>query len=217
MSFVTIRVNALNRDYKRGMEVSFVIVLLLIIAAFRFSPDKNKTQQIKQSVPDIIVVTEVDPTTQLSQPPSPPNPPVLIETSLDDEIEDIILQSTDIDFDLNVPDVPQPPEPPVINDEIVPFKDLESYPEPVGGMKSISDKIHYTELAKRAGIEGTVTIEAILDKNGDVIEAEIVKGIGGGLDEIALQAINDTKFIPGMQRGKPVKVRLSIPVKFRLQ
>ena len=94
---------------------------------------------------------------------------------------------------------------------------LESVPEPVGGMKAIGAKIHYTELARRAGIEGTVTIEAVLDKEGNVVQAFVKKGIGGGLDEIALQAVRDTKFIPGKQRGKPVKVSLSIPVRFRLQ
>ncbi len=217
MSLVTKRVDTLNRNYKRVLEISFILVLLFIIAAFKFAPQINKTHQIKPPDENIPVIPEVNPTNQLNQPPPPPKPPVPVEASTDDEIVDIILPSTEPDFDSPVPDIPYPPKPPVEEDEIVPFQELESYPQPVGGLQSISNKIHYTEIARRAGIEGTVTIEAILSKYGNVIEARVVKGIGGGLDEIALRAVKDTKFIPGMQRDKPVKVKLSVPVLFRLQ
>jgi protein TonB len=217
MSFVTKRVETLNHNYKRVLKISYIIVLLLIIAAFKFAPQNTKPQQIKPPDGDIPVIPEVNPTNQLSKPPPPPKPPVPIEASIDDEIEDIILPPTDINFHIDVPPVPAPPKPPEVNDEIVPFQELESYPEPVGGIQSIMNRIHYTEIARRAGIEGTVTIEAILSKKGDVTEARVVKGIGGGLDTIALEAVKDTKFIPGMQRDKPVKVKLSIPVVFRLQ
>ena len=217
MSFVTERVNVLNRNYKRGMQVSFIIALMLMIAAFKFAPGNSKPEQIKQNGQDLVFISDIIPATQPDRPPPPPRPPVIIEVSTGDDIVDIILPPTDINPDENVPDVPLPPKPPVIKDEIVDFYLLESPPEPVGGLSAISWKIHYTELARRAGIEGTVTIEAVLDKEGNVIEAFVKKGIGGGLDEIALLAVKDTKFIPGKQRGKPVKVRLSIPVKFRLQ
>ena len=216
MSFVTKRVENLNSNYKRALKLSYIIVLLLVIAAFKFTPQSTGPQQIKPPDNNIPVIPEIDPTNQPSQPP-PPRPPVPIAAALNDEIVDIILPSTDINPDENVPVVPLPPKPPVIKDEVVPYYLLESVPEPVGGMKAIGAKIHYTELARRAGIEGTVTIEAVLDKEGNVVQAFVKKGIGGGLDEIALQAVRDTKFIPGKQRGKPVKVNLSIPVRFRLQ
>ena len=216
MSFVTKRVDTLNRNYKKVLKVSFIIVLLLVIAAFKFAPQQTKPKQIKPPDEDISVIPDVNPTNQQIQPPPPP-PPVPVIAGIGDETEDIILPPTDIILGEDVPDIPEPPKPPAAVDEIVPFAMLESYPEPVGGMKAISEKIHYTELARRAGIEGTVTIEAILDKKGNVIEAVVKKGINKGLDEIALQAVKDTKFTPGMQRDKPVKVKLSIPVKFKLQ
>ena len=84
-------------------------------------------------------------------------------------------------------------------------------------MRAISEKIHYTEIARRAGIEGTVLIEIIINKAGIVGEAKVLKSLNPGLDEIALQAVKDTKFIPGKQRDKPVKVKMRIPIKFRLQ
>lgn len=216
MSFVTKRVDTLDRSYKRVLKISFIIVLLLIIAAFKFAPQTTRPQQIKSPDDDIFVIPDVNPTNQPIQPPPPP-PPVPVIAGIGDETEDIILPPADINFDVNIPAVPPPPGPPVVKDEIVPFKDLQTYPEPVGGMQAIANKVYYTDIAVRAEIEGTVFIEVILSKEGNVIEAHVVKKIGGGLDEIALRAIKETKFIPGTQRGKPVKVRLSIPVKFKLQ
>jgi protein TonB len=217
MSFVTNRVNTLNRNYKRGIEISFIIVLLLIIAAFKFAPMKAKPQQVRQPDQDVINIKNIEPSVQLPKPPPPPKPPVIIEASLDDEIEDIILPPTDIFDNDNVPDIPETPEPPVIKDENVIFKELESPPVPVGGLRAISERIHYTEIARRAGIEGTVLIEIIINKAGIVEEAKVLKSLNPGLDEIALQAVRDTKFIPGKQRDKPVKVKMRIPIKFRLQ
>jgi protein TonB len=56
----------------------------------------------------------------------------------------------------------------------------------------------------------------VIDKEGYVIDAKIFRDIGGGLGEAALNAVLATKFSPGMQRGKPVKVKVTIPIKFVL-
>ncbi len=52
-------------------------------------------------------------------------------------------------------------------------------------------------------------------KEGDVVKVEVVKGIAGGLNDAAIKAVMETKFTPGKQRGKPVNVKVMIPVKFR--
>ena len=56
-----------------------------------------------------------------------------------------------------------------------------------------------------------------LFETGTVTKANVIKGIGAGCDEAALNAVLKTKFKPGKQRGKPVKVQVSIPVVFKLQ
>jgi TonB family protein len=94
---------------------------------------------------------------------------------------------------------------------------VENMPEPIGGLKAIQEKIVYPEIAKRAGIEGKVFILAFIDENGNVVSAKILKGIGAGCDEAALNAVKETKFTPGKQRGKPVKTQFSIPIMFKLQ
>ena len=97
------------------------------------------------------------------------------------------------------------------------FVAVEEMPEPIGGIKAIQEKITYPEIAKRAGVEGKVYILAFVDENGNVTKAQVLKGIGAGCDEAAKDAVLQTKFKPGKQRGTPVKVQVSIPVIFKLQ
>jgi len=97
------------------------------------------------------------------------------------------------------------------------FVTVETMPEIIGGVASIQEKIVYPEIAKRAGIEGKVYILAFIDENGNVANARILKGIGAGCDEAALNAVKKTRFVPGKQRGKPVKVQVTVPIAFRLQ
>ncbi len=93
----------------------------------------------------------------------------------------------------------------------------EELPDPIGGVKGIQEKISYPEIAKRAGVEGKVIVKAFVDENGIVTRAEIMKGIGAGCDEAALDAVLKTNFNPGRQRGNPVKVQISIPIIFKLK
>jgi len=97
------------------------------------------------------------------------------------------------------------------------FVAVEEMPEPIGGIGAIQALIEYPEIAKRAGVEGRVFVLAFVDENGNVTAAKIIKGIGAGCDEAAIEAIKKTKFKPGKQRGTPVKVQVSIPIVFRLQ
>ena len=90
-------------------------------------------------------------------------------------------------------------------------------PEPIGGITEIQKKIIYPEIAKRAGVEGKVYVLAFVDESGTVTDVKLIKGIGAGCDEAAMDAVRKTKFKPGKQRGKPVKVQVSIPVVFKLQ
>jgi len=111
-----------------------------------------------------------------------------------------------------------PPPKEVIEDVEEPtfFVAVEEMPQPIGGLHAIQEKIQYPEIAKRAGVEGKVFVRAYVDENGNVVDAEVVKGIGGGCDEAALEAILKTKFSPGKQRGKPIKVQVTVPVLFKL-
>ena len=97
------------------------------------------------------------------------------------------------------------------------FERADVMPEPIGGMISIQEKLTYPELAKKAGVQGTVTIKVYVDKNGDVTNTELLKGIGSGCDEVAINAIKRIKFKPAKQAGQLVNAQLVVPVNFRLE
>ena len=60
-------------------------------------------------------------------------------------------------------------------------------------------------------------VKAYVDETGNVFKVELVKGIGGGCDEVAMKAVKDSKFNPGKQRGKAVRVQVTVPILFKLQ
>lgn len=100
-------------------------------------------------------------------------------------------------------------------DPYLPF--AEVMPAPVGGMEAIYKHIKYPEVAKNAGLEGKVYLLVYIDETGKVEDVKVLKGIGGGCDEAAIEGIKETKFSPGKDKGAPVKVKLSIPITFKLK
>jgi len=90
-------------------------------------------------------------------------------------------------------------------------------PELIGGLGELQSKIRYPEMARRAGIEGRVFIQFIVNEQGQVENPRVMRGIGGGADEEALRVVSQAQFKPGMQRGRPVRVQYSLPIFFRLQ
>ena len=93
----------------------------------------------------------------------------------------------------------------------------DEMPEPIGGLASIQKNIRYPQLAKLVGIEGKVYVLAFLDEEGNVANARVIKGIGSGCDEAALEAIKVVKFTPARNNGEPVKVQVTIPIVFKLK
>jgi TonB family protein len=104
-----------------------------------------------------------------------------------------------------------------IEEEPSVFLAVEEMPELVGGIKGLQNKIVYPKIAENTGTEGRVLIQAVVDETGKVISANTIKGIGAGCDEVALDAVLNSKFKPGKQRGKNVKVQVTIPIVFKKQ
>ncbi len=96
------------------------------------------------------------------------------------------------------------------------FVVVEKMPELIGGLAAIQREIRYPVIAKRAGLEGRVILQFIVDEQGRVSESKVVRGIGGGCDEEALRVLQTVRFRPSTQRGKPVKVKMSLPMTSRL-
>ena len=205
----------LRKHYNRALKISLIFSLAIIIAAFKFSPNSSKSELLINNPQEVIKIDEIVSTIQKPNVPPPPKVPEIIVASIDDLPDDVILPDISKITPPDLPDVPPVHSNIIIEPE--PFIDYpEELPSPVGGLKTLHEKVHYNEIAKRAAIEGTVIIQALINKNGDVVDVKVKKGIGGGLDEEALNAVKTTKFVPGKQRGIPVNVRMYIPIKFVL-
>lgn len=119
------------------------------------------------------------------------------------------------------PPGPKTRKPEKLNGEMV-FDVVEDMPKPTGGMdgwnKYLKENLRYPEKAREAGIEGTVYITFIVDKEGKLNQPEILRGIGGGADEEAIRLIkNSPLWIPGMQREQNVNVKMRLPIRFKLR
>ena len=107
----------------------------------------------------------------------------------------------------------------VVDDEI--FLVVENEPEFLGGEDSlyayIARNIKYPEAAKKEKIEGRVFVTFIVEKDGQVSSAKLLRDIGGGCGEEAIRVVKSMpKWKPGTQRGKPVRVQYHIPLHFIL-
>ncbi len=203
--------------YKKVFEISIIISLIFLIAAFKFFPDIKTASAQAEGPQELFKVEDIQQTKQENKPPPPPKPPIPIEAPSEDVLEDIEIGSTELDVNEEVAAPPPPPEVKKVEEEPTYFVAVEEMPEPIGGIAAIQNKIVYPEIAKRAGVEGKVYVKAYVDEQGNVTKTEVVKGLGAGLDEAAVSAVQKTKFKPGKQRGKAVKVQVMIPIQFKLQ
>lgn len=106
---------------------------------------------------------------------------------------------------------PAPPSPPEV------FMVVEQMPELIGGLEGLVSELRYPPIAQKAGIEGRVIVQFIVDKDGHVRAPRVIRGLGAGLDQEALRVIQHAHFRPGRQRGRAVAVKMSIPITFRLE
>jgi protein TonB len=82
----------------------------------------------------------------------------------------------------------------------------------------LSKNIRYPKLAREANIEGTVVISFVVEKDGQITQAQIRRDVGGGCGREALRVVNQMpNWIPGSQQGRKVRVMFNLPVRFKLQ
>jgi periplasmic protein TonB len=209
----------LRKHYKLFLEVSLITSLSILILAFKFFPDISYERDLVEAPQELFTVEDIQQTKHEYLPPPPPKPAIVIASPMDDILEDIDIASTELDLteEIAPPPPPRKEDKKIVEEEPQYFVVVEEMPEPIGGIAAIQSKIVYPDIARRAGVEGTVYILAYLTEEGNVVKTEVAKGIGGGCDEAAASAVLTTKFKPGKQRGKPVRVKVMIPVKFQLE
>ena len=212
-----------KKDLKQGylirLEIWIIASLLIMISAFKVNiKSSGDSDEIVVDRQEEVFMEEIVQTKQELKAPPPPRPVVPVEVPNDEIIENEIIE-LDAELDMDAGFIDMPPPPPKFeeeDEEMEIFVIVEQMPELIGGLPEIQKRIVYPELARKAGIEGRVVIQFVIDEQGNVTNPVVVRGIGGGCDEEALKAVQTAKFVPGKQRGKPVKVRYSLPISFKL-
>lgn len=209
-----------HRNHNLYLQVGTITTLLLFITLFKIDIKVEREDLYIPIAQDIVEIEEIIHTEQEQRPPPPPRPSAPVEVPNEEVIVDEILDlDAELRFDdpINLP----PPAPPTAakeKEEEDPevFVVVERMPELIGGLESLQKSIVYPEIARLAGIEGRVMVSFIIDEKGKVLSPVVVRGIGGGCDEAAIDAVKKARFIPGMQRGMPVRVRFTLPITFKL-
>ncbi|TVR34721.1 MAG: energy transducer TonB [Balneolaceae bacterium] len=199
------------------LELGLLVTLIIFIIAVRMDITSLGPDEYVIDEQEVVEMEEIIQTRQIETPPPPPRPPVPVEVPNDEIIDDVDIDiSADLDLGGQL-SMPPPPPPADDDDEEDFFVVVEDMPELIGGLGELQRQIRYPEMARRAGIEGRVFIQFIVNERGEVEDPQVIRGIGGGADEEALRVVSQAKFTPGMQRGRPVRVQYSLPIFFRLQ
>lgn len=213
------RDSKLRKNYLLTLEGGFILSILIFLVAFNVNLQIDSSNEIvliqKQ---EEVYIEEIIQTKQELKAPAPPRPTVPIEVPNDEILEDEIIDiDAELDFDEPM-DIPIPPKPiqQKNDDEAEIFVVVENPPILIGGIAAVQSNIVYPPLALQAGIEGRVIVQFVIDKNGQVLHPTVIRGIGGGCDEEAVRAVLKAKFQPGLQRGRPVAVRYTLPITFRI-
>ncbi len=224
--------NKKNEDKRieRRIPLHFLIglnaALLLTLAAFEWTPEVEPVDI------DFIPTTRID----IDEPPIikakvvPPKPKPT--TSQVNEVEDDAKELED-PLEVTVDDIPasepfelgdidfEAVEIPVENSDEI-FFPFEAQPDFQDGMEQfyafLAKNVRYPAAEKRMGVEGKVHVSFIVERDGSLSNIEIVKGLSSGCDAEAIRVMKMvTGFIPGEQRGTPVRVKMTVPIFYKLK
>ncbi len=206
----------LRKNYRVYFEIGLVAVLAFCILAMKVEWRAGEPE-IDFSEEQIVVhVKNVKRTQQKEQKPLPPSPEILIEVPNDkvitgDEIK--FIQWDDVPKKLDIPPIDSGSKSTSENF----FTVVQQMPE-LTNKKEFYSSYKYPRDCRLAGIEGTVYVSFIVNETGKISNAKVIKGIGGGCDEYALNyIIKNAEFSPGRQRGKAVSVKFTLPITFNLR
>jgi len=205
--------------------MGFIVALSLIYIAFEWT---KKEVNIYEDVSlEVISEEEIEivQTAEALPPPPAPEVPEVIEVLnvVEDDVEtaEIVIDTED---DKNKQVVIQAPvQVAVVEEESeVVFMVVESMPAFPGGdaalFKYLSDNIKYPVIAQESGIQGRVICQFVVNRDGSIVDIEVVRSVDKSLDAEAVRVISKMpKWTPGKQRGKTVRVKYTLPVNFRLQ
>jgi protein TonB len=233
----------LRKKYRKFVTISLILGLMLIgvvVAYPLINAYINKEKLIREKEKEVGVT--IDNLKQEEAPPPPPPPPppeamvekvkftapVVVEdttievsmASMDDLNKKGNVEAPTEDVEVEVKDEgPKVIETPVQAEIFTVVEEQPGYP---GGEEArisyLQQNIKYPEEAKELGIQGKVFVTFVVEVDGSITDVRVLRGIGGGCDEEAIRVVKSMpKWVPGKQRGVPVRVQFNLPIKFTLQ
>lgn len=233
----------LRKKYRKFLTISMIIgiVILGVTVAYPLvDAYMNKRKMIKEREKVVGVTLENLKQEEAPPPPPPPPPPealvekvkftapVVVEdttietglTSMDDLNKTSSNEAPPEEVEVEIKDEgPKVIETPVQAEIFTVVEEQPGYP---GGEEArigfLQQNIKYPEEAKELGIQGRVFVTFVVEVDGSITDVRVLRGIGGGCDEEAIRVVKAMpKWVPGKQRGVPVRVQFNLPIKFTLQ
>ena len=217
----------LEKGKSTSLLIGFVMALAVMFVALEWTQRDVEDNSEIYGVKDVSLNEEMVPITLPEKKTVPPPPAAVTKAEIieivedDAEIEEDIMASfednvewvdrSEIDY---VEVEPEPEE-----EEI--FMVVEKSPEFPGGTNALYDYLRknmkYPAICRESGITGRVIVSFTVNKDGSIVDVEVVKGVHPQMDKEAVRVVSAMpKWSPGEQRGKPVLCRFNLPVNFRL-
>ena len=219
-----------NLENKRPtwLLVGYVTVLAFMFVAFEWTRDirVDTSGRINENVFEQDMEIPLTRQPELTPPPPPQVTPINdVLTIIDDDAtaeetnfasseetgEDVVIKHIPVTVDEEV----------VVEDDI--FVVVEENPQfPNGGtaglLQYLGKNIKYPTIPQENGTQGRVTVQFVVNKDGSIVDVKVIRGVDPYLDKEAVRVISTMpKWIPGKQRGVPVRCKFTVPVTFKLQ
>ena len=211
-----------------NLLIGAILTLSVLFIGFEWS-ERDKQVATDTGLTEIVFEEEIIPITEQEQPKQAPPPPeapkveeVLEIMDNDSKVEESTIQaSDDTQAAVEVKYTPVEVEEEEVEEEQI-FQIVEeaaSFPGGIGEcMKWLGKNIKYPTISQENGVQGRVIVQFVINRDGSIVDAKVVRGVDPYLDKEALRVVNQMpKWSPGKQRGKAVRCQFTLPVQFRLQ
>ena len=220
-----------NLEKKKGLflQIGLVTVLALLLIAFEWTTREVSTGNLGE-LAKVVMEEEIIPITRPPevQPPPPPPPPQITETL------NIVEDDVDIEDELTIDDVEVREDTRIEFTQIMVMGEEEAVEQEIffivedmpdfqgkgqdGFRNYIGENLNYPQIAAENGIQGRVFVQFVVNEDGTVSNATVVRGVDPSLDREAIRVVmSSPKWNPGKQRGEPVRVSFTFPINFVLQ
>lgn len=221
---------SLENSKTLGLLMGLVVGVVVMFVGFEWGTSDINAVKV-EGVADVIAEEEIEITRpeELPPPPPPPPPAAVVSEVLEVVEDNVELDQQDIissEDDSKQAQAQTYVAPVQVEEEEESaqqiFTVVEEMPKFPGGdaklLEFINKGIKYPVIAQENGIQGRVICSFVVNRDGSVVDAEVVRGVDSSLDKEALRVINTMpKWTPGKQRGKAVRVKYTVPITFRLQ